>query len=43
MLAQNLLTNDTSTATKVIIFLTDGKPTYRYDTTGYTTGGGERA
>lgn len=38
--ANNLLKNDHTNATKLVIFLTDGKPTFYYDNSGYTDGVG---
>ena len=40
LLADNLIANDHSSAKKLVIFLSDGVPTYRYDTDGYTDGTG---
>ena len=36
--ANNLLKNDNTSATKLVIFLTDGEPTFYYDTNGMTDG-----
>lgn len=38
--ANNLLKNDHTNATKLVIFLTDGVPTYYYNNSGKTTGDG---
>lgn len=38
--ANNLLKNDHTNATKLVIFLTDGEPTYHYDNSGGTIGNG---
>ena len=40
LLADNLIANDDSSAKKLVIFLSDGVPTYRYDSNGYTEGNG---
>lgn len=40
--ANNLLRNDHTNATKLVIFLTDGEPTFYYDKSGYTDGDGWR-
>lgn len=39
--ANNLLRNDHTNATKLVIFLTDGEPTLYYDNSGYTDGNGD--
>lgn len=39
--ANNLLKNDHTNATKLVIFLTDGVPTMYYDNSGYTDGNGD--
>jgi hypothetical protein len=38
MLAKQLVQNDRSSAAKMVIFLSDGQPTFRYDDSGYTVG-----
>ena len=39
--ANNLLRNDHTNATKLVIFLTDGEPSYYYDKNGGTIGNGD--
>lgn len=38
--AQDVLQNNASNSTKILIFLSDGQPTFHYDDEGYTGGGG---
>ena len=40
MLADSLIANDHSSAKKLVIFLSDGVPTFRYDWNGFTEGTG---
>ena len=42
LLADSLIANDRSSAKKLVVFLSDGVPTFRYDSDGSTVGYGDR-